>query len=132
MRFSKKQLQVIVHCPDSRDTEVFRKNLRNIWRQEARECRAEVNVLDAKIQECKEHDDCLLFIPCDVECKRKAVNVIQFKYILEFQCNQCKGVRIITLSGVKYTRNPADVSKVQLLSLLFVSSVFILYVDNTM
>lgn len=46
-----------------------------------------MNVLDAEAEQCEQHDDGFLLVPCYVEGDRQVVDIVQAEDFLELESN---------------------------------------------
>ena len=77
-----------------------------------------MDILHTKVQQCQQHNDSLLLIPCNVERDRKIIDIVKSEDLLELQGDQRKRVGIVALACVKHTRDSIDIAKVQLVVLV--------------
>ena len=72
-----------------------------------------MDVLDSKIKQGKENDDCFLLIPCDIVGDRELVDIVKAKNFLELEGYDRKRIRIVALACVKDSWYSSDVSQIE-------------------
>ena len=98
--FTKKYFQVSIYISDSGNTKVFDQDIGNIWRQEGRQSRAEMNIFNAQGKQCQKNDNGLLFIPGDIVNNRQLVDIIQAKNFFQLECDQRQRIGVVALTCV--------------------------------
>lgn len=79
------QLQVVLHGADSGDAEVLYQHLGHIGAEEGGEGGAQVDVLDAQVQQSQQDDDGLLLVPGNIVDNGQVVDIIKAKDLLQLQ-----------------------------------------------
>ena len=103
--------QVFVHFGDGGDAKGIYEDVGNVRRQERRECRPQVDVLDTQVKECKEDDDGLLLVPCDVVSDREIVEVFETEGFLESKGYLHERVAVVALTCIEDTWDTVDVAE---------------------
>src|SRR5574344_2387936 len=78
-----------------------------------------MNILHAQGKQRQQYDDGFLLIPCDVIDNRQLVDILQSKYLLQFQSDDGKRVTVVALSGIEYAWNTVDIAKRQFVVFVF-------------
>src|SRR5699024_1718403 len=116
---AEEETDIVLHGGDAGDAEGVHQYLGHIGAEESGQGGAQMDVLNAEIQQGQQHDDGLLLIPGDVVDDGQVVDVIQSKDFLEFQSDDGQRVGVIALTGVQNTGNAANVAEIQLVVLVF-------------
>ena len=66
------------------------------------------------MEQGKQNDNRLLFIPRDVVHHGQLVHIVKTEHFLQLQCDEGKRVGIVALPRIKHTRNAADVAEILL------------------
>ena len=61
-----------------------------------------MDVLYAQMQQGKKYDDSLLLVPGNIEEDRKFIDVAGSKNLLQLQCHNRPGIRVVALTGIQY------------------------------
>ena len=111
--FSEEQLQILVHCGDAGDAEVFDQHIGHVRREEGRKRRSEVNILHSEGEQGEQDDDGLLLVPGNVERQRELIDVVEPEDLLQLERDQSQlylyfaqpAVRITTSFGRRFANS---------------------------
>ena len=78
---------IFLYRTDSSDSEIINQDLCHIRGKECWKCRSQVDISDSKGKQSQEYDHRFLLIPGDIVHDRKVVDIFQFEYFLQFQCD---------------------------------------------
>ena len=107
---AEKQLHVILNRSNAGDSEVLHENLGHIGAEEGGQSGAQVDVLDAQIQQGQQTMTAFV-VPGDVVDNGQVVDVVQAENFLELQGDNRQGVGVVALTGVQHAGNAADVAQ---------------------
>ncbi len=78
-------LYVLIDSCYAAEAERLLECLKHVWRDERRERRTDVDILDAEAQKGQQNDDGLLLVPCDVEHYRQVVDTVDTEDLFQLQ-----------------------------------------------
>ena len=115
-------LYIFVYRADGAQAEVFLQNGEHIGRYEGRQRRAYVDVLDAQAEQCEQHDDSLLLIPCYVEGNGQVVDVVGSENLFQLQSYHSPAIAVVALSGIQHAGYTVYVAQIEFVVFIFGTS----------